>query len=103
MMSYKLHRKIFLIVSLACLLFLFLTYVTREHDFFRRFFIFSSTAIYLSLIFLALFPTFLGRFVKLINTDYGFDLEYLNNNLEVKRVDKVTLNEIQAFHCLILN
>lgn len=45
------------------------------------------------------FPTYFGYFIRVTQTDRGFDLEYLDKLNEVKRIEKINLEDLISFSC----
>lgn len=45
------------------------------------------------------FPTYFGYFIKVVETETGFDLEYLNKRNEVQRIEKINLEDLIGFSC----
>jgi len=45
------------------------------------------------------FPAYWGYFMRVIETEAGFDLEYLNKQDEVQRMEKINLEDLVSFSC----
>ncbi|MGN7783561.1 hypothetical protein ACTJIJ_03505 [Niabella sp. 22666] len=61
--------------------------------------IIAAAGIVFMFVYAVCFPTYFGYFIKVVETEMGFDLEYLNKYNAVQRIEKIDLKDLISFSC----
>ncbi|MCH5683042.1 hypothetical protein LWM68_01335 [Niabella sp. W65] len=98
MITYSTTHKLSLGVAAIAVVSLVASWFVRDIDQLRIPFVLVTVAgMVFMFVHAVFFPAYFGRFIRVTETDAGFNLEHLNKDNEVQRVDKINLEDLQAF------
>jgi hypothetical protein len=100
MISYSTTHKLSLGVAAIAVVSLVASWFVRDIDQLRIPFVLVAVAgMVFMFVHAVFFPAYFGRFIRVTETDAGFNLEHLNKDNEVQRVDKINLEDLLSFSC----
>ena len=90
MITYSTTRKVFLGAAVITLVSLVASWFVRGIDQIRIPFVLITIAgLVFMFVYAVFFPAYFGYFIRVTETDKGFNLEYLNKYTEVQRFEKI--------------
>lgn len=100
MITYSTTHKFILGVAALTIVSLVAAKCAKDMDQLRiALIIIAAAGIVFMFIYAVCFPTYLGYFIRVTETDAGFNLECLNKYNEVRRTEKIDLKDLISFSC----